>query len=43
MEIREFVRDVLTDIIEGIKDAQKQPGVGGYIAPGGIGSPHFSG
>jgi hypothetical protein len=42
MEIREFVRDVLVDIIEGIKDAQTRVGVGGYVAPDGIGSHQFA-
>ena len=42
MEIREFVRDVLIDIIEGIKEAQTRVGVGGYVAPDGIGSHQFA-
>jgi hypothetical protein len=42
MEIREFVRDVLVDIIEGIKDAQTRVGFGGYVAPDGIGSHQFA-
>ncbi len=42
MEIREFVRDVLVDIIEGIKEAQKREGAGGYIAPDAIAGHKFS-
>lgn len=41
MEVQEFVRDVLLDIIQGIKEAQRGPGVGGYIAPDGIGTHRF--
>jgi hypothetical protein len=42
MEIREFVRDVLTEIIEGIAEAQNRVGVGGYVAPDAIGSHQFA-
>ena len=41
MEIREFVKDVLSDIVEGIQDPQKREGVGGYIAPDAIGGHTF--
>lgn len=41
MEIREFVRDVLIDVIEGIKEAQRREGAGGYIAPDAIGGHVF--
>ena len=41
MEVREFIRDVLIDIVEGIKEAQSRPVTGGYIAPDGIGSHSF--
>jgi hypothetical protein len=41
MEIREFVRDVLVDIVEGIKEAQRKDLVGGYIAPDAIGGHEF--
>jgi hypothetical protein len=40
-EVQEFVRDVLLDVIKGIKEAQKEAGVGGYIAPDGIGQHPF--
>ena len=34
MEVQEFVRDVLLEIVKGIKEAQSEPGVGGYIGAG---------
>ena len=41
MEVRKFISDVLVDIVNGVKDAQIQEGVGGYIAPDGIGTHSF--
>jgi hypothetical protein len=41
MDLREFVRTSLTDIVSGISDAQRTEGVGGLIAPDGIGTHQF--
>jgi hypothetical protein len=41
MDVREFIRDVLVDIVEGVKEAQNREGVGGYIAPDAIGGHEF--
>jgi hypothetical protein len=41
MEVREFVRDVLVDVIKGIKEAQREAGVGGYVAPADVGDHRF--
>lgn len=37
MDLREFVSATLRDIVLGIQNAQKVEGVGGLIAPSGIG------
>jgi hypothetical protein len=37
MELKEFVRSVLVDLLSGIQEAQKTDGVGGFIVPAGIG------
>jgi hypothetical protein len=42
MDLREFVRTSLTDIVSGISDAQRTEGVGGLIAPDGIGTHQFA-
>jgi hypothetical protein len=41
MHLKEFVKDALVEIIQGIKAAQDQPGAGGYIAPEGVGDHEF--
>src|SRR6266498_573192 len=41
MELREFVRDALVNVIQGIKEAQKLERIGGYVAPDGIESHQF--
>lgn len=42
MDLKEFVTKSLTDIVAGIIDAQRTVGVGGLIAPDGIGSHQFA-
>mgnify|MGYP001131451635 CR=1 FL=1 len=42
MDLREFVSMTLQDIVKGIQEAQKVEGVGGCIAPSGIGGHNFS-
>jgi hypothetical protein len=37
MDLREFVHGALKDVVLGIRDAQRELGIGGYIAPKGIG------
>jgi hypothetical protein len=41
MELREFVHGALKDVVLGIQDAQREKGIGGYIAPKGIGGHDF--
>jgi hypothetical protein len=41
MDLREFVHGALKDLVLGIQDAQKEEGIGSYIAPEGIGSHQF--
>jgi hypothetical protein len=41
MDLREFVYGALRDVILGIQDAQREEGIGGYIAPKGIGGHDF--
>ena len=41
MELRDFIKTTLTDIAFGIIDAQNTEGVGGLIAPDGIGGHTF--
>jgi hypothetical protein len=37
MELKDFVRSVLVDILSGIREAQNTEGVGGFVVPQGIG------
>jgi hypothetical protein len=41
MDLREFVHGALKDVVLGIRDAQREQGIGGYIAPKGIGGHDF--
>jgi len=41
MDLREFVHGALKDVVQGIQDAQKEEGIGNYIAPEMIGSHQF--
>jgi hypothetical protein len=41
MDLREFVHGALKDVVLGIQDAQREQGIGGYIAPKGIGGHEF--
>jgi hypothetical protein len=42
MDLKEFVTKSLTDIVAGIMEAQRTEGMGGLIAPDGIGSHQFA-
>src|SRR5215813_10477735 len=41
MDLREFVHGALKDVVLGIQDAQREEGIGGYIAPKSIGGHEF--
>jgi hypothetical protein len=42
MDLREFVHGALKDVVLGIQDAQREHGIGGYIAPTkGLGGHEF--
>jgi hypothetical protein len=41
MDLREFVHGALKDVVLGIQDAQREQGIGAYIAPKGIGGHEF--
>jgi hypothetical protein len=41
MDLREFVHGALKDVLLGIQDAQREEGIGGYIAPARIGGHEF--
>ena len=43
LNLREFVKTALTDVLGGIRDAQADEAVGRFIAPVGIGSVSFPG
>lgn len=42
VELKQFITETLRDIVEGIQEAQAIEGVGGLIAPKGIGGHTFS-
>jgi hypothetical protein len=37
MELKDFVRSVLANVIMGVREAQQIEGVGGFVVPAGIG------
>lgn len=37
MELKDFVRSVLANVIMGVREAQEMEGVGGFVVPAGIG------
>jgi hypothetical protein len=41
MELRDFVKTTLTDILTSIVESRKAEGIGGLIAPSGIGGHKF--
>lgn len=42
MEINEFVKSVLSQVVSGIREAQELEGVGPFIVPSGIGGHHYA-
>jgi hypothetical protein len=41
MNLRDFVKNSLTDVLNGIKDAQRDPDIGSHVVQGAVGSLKF--
>ena len=42
MELNEFVKTVLSEVVSGIREAQEIDGVGAFIVPAGIGGHNYA-